>query len=156
MSKQNKKYKRTNKKCFYSNFIKISLFYLRNAPIKFSIKDSRKGITSVVNVPLPSERLISYTKTSTGFQTVSRMNNSLTKQNENENSGAGNKEEENYDEDFLEKNQEELKKEIGFIQEEPYGVGLAGVLKKLRERGELNISSEDYSGELMINYPMRN
>lgn len=98
-----------------------------------------------MNVPLPSERLILYNKT-TGFQTVSKPQQQTTVKEQQPKSESNPLETENYDEEFLEKNEEDLKKEIGFLGEEPYGVGLSGVLKKLRERGELGPSSEDYSG----------
>ena len=94
----------------------------------------------MVNVPLPSERLINYNKTS-GFQSISKPQPSLVpikeKQTENDNE---------YDESYLEKNEEELKKELQFLDDEPYGNGLAGVLKRLRERGELRMNDDDYSG----------
>lgn len=114
------------------------------APNKLSIKDSKEGMTSVVNVPLPSEKLISYSK-NTGFQSVSRP--SITP-NPNANKIITDNEPENeiYDEKFLEAHQEDLEKELGFFKEEGYGVGLSGVLKRLRERGELEPNSDDYSG----------
>lgn len=119
---------------FYENQQKI------DAPIKLSMKDSKDGITSVVNVPLPSERLISYTKTN-GFDSIMKKRATLTEVKENEN-----KPDEQYDEKDLENNLEEISEEIGFLAEEPYGPGLGVALRKLRERGDLEMKDTDYSG----------
>lgn len=92
-------------------------------------------MTSVVNVPLPSEKLISYNKAS-GLQSVLKP---VQKE-------KGESQADTYDEIYMETHQDELKKELDFMEDESYGVGLAGVLKRLRERGELRMNDEDYSG----------
>jgi len=112
------------------------------APIKLSIKDSKDGMTSVVNVALPSEKLISYNK-SAGFQSVSRPQPPQVPSNSEPNEEA---QTEIYDEEYLRKHEEDIKKELQFMDDESYGVGLAGVLKRLRERGELKMNDDDYSG----------
>ena len=114
------------------------------APNKLSMKDSKEGMTSVVNVSLPSEKLISYTKT-TGFQSVSKPAANPKKLSNPENP-TGEVDAEVIDENYLEQNQEELEKELEILHDEVYGPGLSGVLKRLRERGELNLNDEDYSG----------
>ena len=100
----------------------------------------------MVNVPLPSERLINYNKTS-GFQSVSKPQApSMSTEPKAET-------EEGYDEEYLEKNEEQLKKELQFLYDEPYGVGLSGVLKRLNERGELRMNDDDYTGRTNDNLP---
>ena len=116
------------------------------APNRLSMKDSKDGMTSVVNVALPSEKLISYTKNA-GFQSVSKpVPTPKPASNPTDSKAEPETAEPEYDEDFLVKNEEDLKKEIEFLNDESYGVGMSGVLKRLRERGELNLNEADYSG----------
>ncbi len=100
------------------------------------MKDSRTGTTSIVNIALPSERILAWTKSNPGITSV------LTKKKEEEKPQEGKADEEKFTKEEL----KELEKEVEFIQEEDIGQGLAGALKKLREKGYMEPTAFEKSG----------
>lgn len=104
----------------------------------------------MVNVPLPSEKLLSSSRSV--FKPLKKEEDEEDGgRREGEGGRGGEKredgEEEEYREEDLEEKKEEIEEEL-VSREEPYGMGLAVALKKLRERGDLELKDEDYSGRL--------
>lgn len=93
------------------------------------MKDSRQGVTSVVNVALPSEKLLAWTKSNPGVQSV------LTRKKEGE-------PEKKPDEPLTQEEIEELKKEVKFLEDEDMNTSVAAALKVIRERGLANVESQ--------------
>eukprot|EP01016_Furgasonia_blochmanni_P036928 TRINITY_DN4291_c0_g1_i11.p1 TRINITY_DN4291_c0_g1~~TRINITY_DN4291_c0_g1_i11.p1 ORF type:complete len:448 (+),score=134.16 TRINITY_DN4291_c0_g1_i11:338-1681(+) len=143
------------------------------APTPFSIKDTRSGTASIVNISLPSERYIGMSRDRSaipGYSSVvnkniqsssrAKMITSLddddteeSKAMNDEGNGEGNRvngetpygggDDENNGE---EKDAEKLREEVQFVEEEHVGTGMAGALKLLRERGTLSEDAIEYSG----------
>jgi U4/U6.U5 tri-snRNP-associated protein 1 len=114
---------------FYSYFIKQAKGFLRPASKNLSLKDSRQGITSVVNVSLPSEKLLAWTKSNTGVQSI------LNKKKENA-------EGEKVDEPLSKEDIEQMKEEVKFLEEDNLNTGVAAALKAIRERGLANMEEQ--------------
>ncbi len=99
-----------------------------------------------MNVPLPSEKLISSNRSF--FKPLKKEeeieNKIATEKKEGEGPEEG---EEDYREEDLEEKKEQIEEDI-VSREEPYGFGLAVALRKMRERGDLELKDEDYSGIL--------
>ncbi|CAD8073469.1 unnamed protein product [Paramecium primaurelia] len=103
----------------------------------YSIRDTKNGTTSVVNVRLPTERIVVQNRQQ------SKMELENIKEENLKSDIFVEKEEQQ------EKDNHEIKKEedgIEFLEEEQHGHGLTATLELLRKRGELNPSKYDYVG----------
>eukprot|EP00828_Plagiopyla_frontata_P038835 TRINITY_DN5097_c0_g2_i2.p1 TRINITY_DN5097_c0_g2~~TRINITY_DN5097_c0_g2_i2.p1 ORF type:complete len:306 (+),score=65.98 TRINITY_DN5097_c0_g2_i2:121-1038(+) len=138
-------------------------------PTKYGISDTKEGTTSVVNISLPSEKMMNFCRNSEAVSTFGYQSafnrqiytkaahnkpqpQSLIKepqpkqQTEEEEENTDQKEstqlDEENDEEFLEKCKEELQ----CLKEDNIGTGLAKALEFLRSRGDLADEGKEYAG----------
>jgi len=128
-SRSPRRRKRNKDVGLFSYIIKQAKDFLRPESKNLSLKDSRQGVTSVVNVALPSEKLLAWTKSNPGVQSV------LTRKKEGE-------PEKKPDEPLTQEEIEELKKEVKFLEDEDMNTSVAAALKVIRERGLANVESQ--------------
>ncbi|CAK78221.1 unnamed protein product (macronuclear) [Paramecium tetraurelia] len=108
----------------------------------YSIRDTKNGTTSVVNVRLPTERIVVQNR-----QQQSKMELENIREEIQKNDIFVEKEEQQ--EEQQEKDNNEIKKDedgIEFLEEGQHVHGLTATLGLLRKRGELNPSKYDYVG----------
>ncbi|CAD8164231.1 unnamed protein product [Paramecium octaurelia] len=108
----------------------------------YSIRDTKNGTTSVVNVRLPTERIVVQNR-----QQQSKMELENIREETQKNDIFLEKEEQQ--EEQQEKDNDEIKKDedgIEFLEEGQHVHGLTATLELLRKRGELNPSKYDYVG----------
>lgn len=107
----------------------------------------------MVNVPLPSEKLLSSSRSVFKLLRKEEEEDGGRREGEGEEGRGVEKKEEGeadeYREEDLEAKKDEIEEEL-VSREEPYGMGLAVALKKLRERGDLELKDEDYSGMILL------
>lgn len=89
-----------------------------------------------MNIALPSEKILAWTKSNPGITSV------LTRKKEEEKNEGGKEAEPKFTEEEL----NELSKEVEFMNEEDISQGVAGALKKLREKGYMQPASFEKSG----------
>lgn len=99
-----------------------------------SVRDSRSGTASILNVSLPSEKILAWTKSNPGITSI------LNKKKDDAKPSEG-----PMKETFTETELEEMKKEVAFVEEEEV-IGVAAALKKLREKGYMQPASFEISG----------
>jgi U4/U6.U5 tri-snRNP-associated protein 1 len=101
-----------------------------NELLSSSVKDTRDGTTSIVNVSLPSEKILAWKKSQSEFSIKP-----FTKETTRDQDKTGNVE--NDDDLYTKEDLNQLAEEVKFIEEESFEGGIANALKAIREKGYL-------------------
>lgn len=114
-------------------------------PVSLSLKDTRNGMASVVNVSLPSERLLARNKAQSGLESLKALRKEVPVASTTEITDK--KEDATADDVFTKEDMEQLNEERNFIEEEDFNEGgLAAALKAARERGYLMENEAEIRG----------
>jgi hypothetical protein len=132
MSKQ-EKFKENDEKYIFPDHLTM----LR--PLKMpSIKDTMQGTASIVNVSLPSEKLLAWNRTNPGISSI------LTRKKEGEMEPEADEKIK-----FTKEEIKELKEEVKFLDEENYRGGVLNALKNIREKGYLLEQDYEIAGKII-------
>jgi U4/U6.U5 tri-snRNP-associated protein 1 len=114
--------------------------FLRIEPAAKSLKDTRDGTTSVVNISLPSERILAWNRAQTGLSSTKPVAKKETIAENGEEKTNGEKEKE------PEEDMEKLVEETQFLEEEQLGGSVFAALKAAREKGMLMENEAEVAG----------
>jgi len=104
-------------------------------PVSLSLRDTKNGTASVVNVSLPSEKLLAWKSAQAGLESLKSLKKEVPAEKLEKN-GAGDAIE--TEDVYTKEDLEQLNEERNFIEEEDLNKGgLAAALKAARERGYL-------------------
>ena len=103
------------------------------------MKDTKAGTASIVNVSLPSEKLLAWNKSNPGISSI------LTRKKEGVIEPEG---EEKLK--FTKEELSELKEEVKFMDEDTYQGGVLTALKNIREKGYLLEQDYEISGKTIF------
>ena len=114
------------------------------APTPLSIRDTRCGTTSVMNISLPSEKIMNYSKNKlTGVERELRSK-ALGEKKVGEH-GIKDVEDFTFD-DLTEEDLKKLREDIDFKEEKMVSSGMANFLNHMRDKGKLGDKALEYSG----------
>ena len=120
--------------------------FLRTEPVSLSLKDTRNGTASVVNVSLPSERLLARNKAQSGLESLKALRKEAPTTTTSADSTTEKKDETAADV-YTAEDMEQLNEERNFIEEDDFNQGgLAAALKAARERGYLMENEAEIRG----------
>ena len=113
------------------------------APTPLSMKDSRDGTASIINVALPTEKMRAHSKNAGGINSIASrhtgiLSNNLTKGQQETGKEPMMEEEEEEEEEEKPEDTEKMKDEVTFLEEESVGKGMFKTLGSLRDRGMLD------------------
>jgi U4/U6.U5 tri-snRNP-associated protein 1 len=98
------------------------------------LRDSVSGTTSVLNVSMPTERLLFSSKAQAGLSSVLANKTKQPKTDLMDEAASPEDEKDNME---TEPNREEMQEEVKFLNQESLGSGIAAALKNIREKGYL-------------------
>jgi len=134
---------------YFPLFLNDIKAFLRTEPVSLSLKDTRNGMASVVNVSLPSERLLARNKAQSGLESLKALRKEVPVASTTEITDK--KEDTTADDVFTKEDMEQLNEERNFIEEEDFNEGgLAAALKAARERGYLMENEAEIRGILFV------
>jgi len=104
-------------------------------PVSLSLRDTKNGTASVVNVSLPSEKLLAWKSAQAGLESLKSLKKEVPAEKLEKNGASDAIETEDV---YTKEDLEQLNEERNFIEEEDLNKGgLAAALKAARERGYL-------------------